>query len=330
MSNPLASLLIFPLCLVGAILLLILSIRQLISSIHGKSLRIHLRILDAMGEAHLTRTQNESFFLLKRSAYAEKDALRNVLASWKWSASILNLMHQAGLGWTVATFLRLSLISALAFFVCCFYWTRALGLACVLSGLGTSVPLLYLHYRQGVRGAQLERQLPEILDWIARALRAGHSLNMALTMASQDASDPFGHELKLAVEALRYGQSMEDCLQQLARTLPGTDMQYVVLAILVQRETGGNLADLLTRVANTIRSRLMLKNQIKAQSAEGKLSAWILTALPMLLLTWNYCAVPGAMQILIVDPLGQKVLMGALTALLLGTVWVWRISSIPH
>lgn len=329
MSNSWAYLFIFSLCLGFAILLLILSTRQLISSLHGKSRRIQLRIQYAMGEPHLTRSQNAPSFLLKRSVYAEKDVLRNVLVSWKWSASILNLMHRAGVDWTVAAFLRLSLISALAVFVCCFYWTQAVWLACVLSGLGVSIPLLYLNYRQGVRGAQLERQLPEILDWIARALRAGHSLNMALTIASQDASDPFGHELKLAVEALRYGQSMEDCLHQLARTLPGTDMHYIVLAILVQRETGGNLAELLTRVARTIRSRFMLKTQMKVQSAEGKLSAWILTGLPLLLLTWIYCAVPSAMQILISDPLGQKVLMGALTALMLGTLWVWRISHVP-
>jgi tight adherence protein B len=187
---------------------------------------------------------------------------------------------------------------------------------------------LYRLMVQRRRKAQCETQLPETLDWIARALRAGHSLSVALSLASQDAAEPLGSELRMAVDALRYGRSMEDCLHQLSARLPGTDLRFVVIAILVQRETGGNLADLLSRVANTLRARMLLKSFVQAQSAEGKMSAWVLTLLPVLLLLWTAWVSPHAIHILMTDPLGQCLMASALFALLLGTFWVWHFTRI--
>ena len=187
---------------------------------------------------------------------------------------------------------------------------------------------LYRLIVHGRRKAQCEAQLPEVLDWIARALRAGHSLNAALTLASQDAAEPLGSELRMAIDALRYGRSMEDCLRQLSERLPATDLRFVVIAILVQRETGGNLAELLSRVANTLRARMLLKSFVQAQAAEGKMSAWVLTLLPILLLVWTAWASPHAIHIFMTDPLGQRLMASALFTLLLGIFWVWHFTRI--
>lgn len=182
--------------------------------------------------------------------------------------------------------------------------------------------------RHHSRKTQLEKQLPDVLDWIARALRAGHSLGIAITLAAEDATEPLGSELRMTVDALRYGRSMEDCLHLLAKRLPGTDFRFVVIAILVQRETGGNLAELLSKVANTLRARLLMKGFLQAQAAEGKLSAWILTLLPILFLSWTAWASPQALSIFISDPLGQRLMVGAGLALIMGTFWVWHLSRI--
>jgi len=187
---------------------------------------------------------------------------------------------------------------------------------------------LYRLLAQRALRIQCEQQLPEILNSIARALRAGHSFSVALTLAAQDVTAPLGRELRLALDALRYGRSMEDCLHHLSHRLPGTDLRFVVIAILVQRETGGNLADLLDRVAHTVRARMLLKRFIQSQAAEGKMSAWILSLLPLLLLLWTAWASPHAMHLFLLDPLGQRLMTGAVMALFLGTLWVWYLTRI--
>jgi tight adherence protein B len=187
---------------------------------------------------------------------------------------------------------------------------------------------LYHGWRLARQQKQCEIQLPEVLDWIARALRAGHSLTVALNLASQDAADPLGNELRMAVEGLRYGRSMDECLHQMVKRLPGTDLRFVVIAILVQRETGGNLAELLGRVAQTLRARLVLKGFVKSRSAEGRFSATLLTALPCLLLAWIAWASPHAFALLFFDPMGQRLTALSTLALLTGTVWVWSLSRV--
>jgi len=186
----------------------------------------------------------------------------------------------------------------------------------------------YQGWRQRKRQAQCEKQLPDVLDAIARALRAGHSLSVALSLSGEDAAEPLGAEIRTVVDGLRYGRSMEEGLHQLVRNLPQTDMRFVVIAILVHRETGGNLAELLSRVANTLRARFILKGHIESRSAEGKLSAWIMTALPLFLLVWISWATPHAMQILLSDPIGQRLSIAAGMALILGSVWVIQIAEV--
>jgi Flp pilus assembly protein TadB len=201
------------------------------------------------------------------------------------------------------------------------------------STLGFAIPrmwgrALYQWIAQRTRRIQCEQQLPEVLNGIARALRAGHSLSVALTLSAQDAAEPMGGELRLALDALHYGRSLEDCLHHLSDRLPGTDLRFVVIAILVQRETGGNLADLLDRVAHTLRARMLLKSFIQSQAAEGKMSAWILSLLPVFLLLWTAWASPHAMHIFLHDPLGQRLMASAVMALFLGTLWVWHLTRI--
>jgi tight adherence protein B len=186
----------------------------------------------------------------------------------------------------------------------------------------------YTWWQDRNKQAQLEQQLPEVLDSISRALRAGHSLSVSLNLAGQDAAEPLGSELTGVVEGLRYGRSLEDCLYQLMQNLANTDIRFVVVAILVQRETGGNLAELLARVAHTLRARLILKGHIHSRSAEGKLSALILSSLPILLLVWISYASPHALHILTSDPMGQRLGVAACVALVIGSIWVARIAQV--
>ena len=175
---------------------------------------------------------------------------------------------------------------------------------------------------------KIEQQLPDALDLIGRALRAGHAFPTAVKMVSDELNDPIGGEFRILFDEVNYGISMHTALLNLAARIPVTDLRYFVIAVLIQRETGGNLAELLDNISAIIRARLKLFGQIRVLSAEGRLSAWILTLLPVGVALVMNIVNPAFIGVLWKDPMGLRLVTMAVLLMIFGIFWMWRIVKI--
>jgi tight adherence protein B len=208
-------------------------------------------------------------------------------------------------------------------------WVGLPGLVLPLAGAAAaSLPLLYLVRARDRRLERFEHQLPEALDMMSRAMRAGHAFPTALKLAGDESAAPLGEEFKAAFDEVNFGIAMGDALNNLAQRVPSMDLQYFVVAVLIQRETGGNLTELLTSISAIIRERHRLQGQVRVLSAEGRMSAWILCLLPFGAGALMYAANPESMGILATDPGGRKMVGAALVMMLTGVFAIRKIIRI--
>ena len=150
--------------------------------------------------------------------------------------------------------------------------------------------------------------LPEAADFISRSLRAGHAFSISLQMLANEMPDPLATEFKIVSDEISYGLPLSEALQRLCARVPIPDLHFLVVAILIQRETGGNLAELLTKVAQLVRQRLKLQTDVRVLSAEGRLSAWVLCLLPPVVAVFFCLTNPDYLQQFIADPAGSELL----------------------
>ncbi|MHA4867716.1 type II secretion system F family protein [Duganella sp. PWIR1] len=171
-----------------------------------------------------------------------------------------------------------------------------------------TLPLLEASRAKQKRLIKIESMLPDALDMMSRAMRAGHAFPTALKMVGDELPDPLGGEFRAVFDEVNFGVSMPDALSNLATRVPSTDLRYFVIAVLIQRETGGNLTDLLTSISAIIRDRLKLLGQVKVMSAEGRMSAWVLGSLPFLVGGAIAVFAPESLMPLFTDPMGRMML----------------------
>lgn len=242
-----------------------------------------------------------------------------------WTERIL---RQAGIQWLPAQLLALSVLAALlaALVVQLLRDTVALSLAMGLV-VGLS-PWVYVALRRRRRLQTLQKQLPDVLDMLARALRAGHALSAALLMAGQEMAEPMASELRLVHEEVKFGLTLPQALDHLVERVPLADLRYFVVAVLIQRESGGNLAEVMGKLAQLIRARSRLLDRVRVLSSEGRLSAWILGLMPFLLGALLAVFNPRFMQPLWTDPLGIVMLKWMLGMMALGVFLIARVVRI--
>ncbi len=166
----------------------------------------------------------------------------------------------------------------------------------------------------------VEEQLPDALDYLNRALRAGHDLSRAIQLGSAELQEPLAMELRMVAEEISYGGGLSIALQHLAQRLPSADIRTLAVAGSLHRETGGDITRVFERLARVIRERSALREQIRVLSAEGRMSAWVLSLLPVGCGALVQSMHPGLMGILLTDPLGRWALVGALTLWLSGVL----------
>ena len=206
---------------------------------------------------------------------------------------------------------------------------RVSGVMCLAFGiLGAGGLLAWVVIKRQRRLNALRRQLPQAIDQIARALRAGHSLPAALHMVSEEAPEPLASEFRVVDEEIRVGMVLEEVMRRLAKRVPFNEMRFFALAVLMQRETGGPVAEILTTIARLIRDRLNLLAKVKVLAAEGQLSAWILGAMPWVVGGLIYAINPGFVAVLWTDPSGVILLQGVAVLYVLGVLWMSALTRI--
>jgi tight adherence protein B len=190
------------------------------------------------------------------------------------------------------------------------------------------MPILYVYYKKQQRQQKFLRQLPEALDLISRALQAGHTFQVGLKMVGEEFADPMGTEFDKTLAEINFGAGVAEALKNLARRVDCPDLHFFVVAILIQRETGGNLAEIAENIAQLIRKRFELQDRVRALAAEGKLSAIILFALPFFIALALSVMNPTYLGVLFTDPMGRGMLGVAAVIMAIGAMIIKKMIHI--
>ncbi len=186
--------------------------------------------------------------------------------------------------------------------------------------LASFVPFIYVKQKKARRLRKFEEQFPEAIDLIGRALRAGHAFTTGLAMAAEEIPKPVGEEFKLLYDRQNFGMPLPDAMKAFAARIPLIDARFFVTAVLTQRETGGNLGEVLDNLASVIRDRFRVKRQVRVLTAHGRITGWILSGLPPALAAAMMVVAPQNMRMMITDPLGVQMIVGALVLQVIGTL----------
>lgn len=196
------------------------------------------------------------------------------------------------------------------------------------AGMLFGVPFVWLWWKRGSRLKKFAAQLPEAMELVARALRAGHSLAAGLHVVADEMPDPVSREFGRVYEEQNLGVSLEDALAHMCERVPNLDLRFFVTSVNIQRQTGGDLAEILDRIGHVIRERFKILGQVKALTAEGRLSGIVLIAMPIGLFLMMLHMKPDYVELLWKDPLGVKMSLGAITLMIIGSYAIKKIVDI--
>jgi tight adherence protein B len=247
------------------------------------------------------------------------------LAKIEVAPRLRRLLFQANVKWTVG---GLFLICSVCFIVpgyLVYLRTGAIVFGLLVGLVGGAAPIFYVMKMRQARMNKFEQGLPEALELIVSALRVGHSLNAAMGLVSRECPDPVGSEFRLVFDEMNYGLELKSALDNLVTRVPLQDIKIVCTAILIQRESGGNLAEVLEKTSTVIRERFRLKRQVLTHTAQGRLTGWILTLLPVVLGCLLYMVNPDLMSNLWKKELGIKLLYAAGTMIVIGGLIIRKI-----
>ncbi len=283
--------------------------------------------LDQVKRNRVVQTNGDTEGLYKRRKLARHSQLDEVLRQVPGIHGLDKWLQQSGTDWTVGRLLMYSGIAfgigfLLSLLLLYFSVAIAVGAACA------AIPLAIVWSRREERLITLEKQLPEAADLISRSLRAGHALPSTLTMLADEMPDPIAAEFRIVSDEINYGLPMSEALQRLADRVPLTDLRYMIVAILIQREAGGNLSEIMSNVSLLIRQRLKLLGDIRTMSAEGRLSAWILCLLPVAIAGVFLMVSPDYLKQFLDDPAGPLMLGCGAMLMLFGVLWMRQLIRI--
>lgn len=269
--------------------------------------------------------EREQTPLLKQRLLSEVPTVQRLLLVLPRIHVLDRVLIQSGSDLNVLGFLGRSAALALgagagASFLGARLWLVAL--AATAAGLA---PLAYLLHLRAKRLRAIEEQLPDALELMARAMQAGHAFSSALRLVATEGQEPIAQEFRTTFDEINFGVSMQDALTDLAMRVKSTDLRYFVIAVLVHRETGGNLTQLLMSISTLIRERLKLSGTVRVLAAEGRLSAWILGLLPFVVGGIINFLNPGFMSVLWSDPAGIRLVVAALGLMAIGVIWLSRL-----
>lgn len=211
----------------------------------------------------------------------------------------------------------------LAFIVTKLWWMAALaGFVCLM------MPFFKIRSDRQKRMERFDEQLPEAIDIIKRALQAGHPFSESLHLVADGLQEPISHEFAITFADLNYGSDLRRAMLGLLERVPSITLMAFITSVLVQKETGGNLAEILDNISKVIRGRFRFQRKVKTLSAEGRMSAWILTLVPFVLFIMIYITTPGYLPILVESPTGRQLVIIACVMMVLGIMWIRRILKI--
>ncbi len=238
------------------------------------------------------------------------------------------LIYQSGKNITLSYFLGVSLIAAIIGIIFLLIIGLTTSLAVGLGVMWGFIPFMYMRRTRHKRMISIEENLPDALDLMGRSLKAGHALPGALQMVGSEMTGPISLEFKIVFDEINYGLPMDEAMDNLITRVPSTDLSFFAIAVLLQAENGGNLTEILSNISSLVRDRLKLLGTIRVLSAEGRMSAWILSLLPFIVAFLLFLINPSFFNIFLTDPQGKKVIIIAMILMVIGIFWMSKIVKI--
>lgn len=240
------------------------------------------------------------------------------------------LVQQSGSGMTVATFLLTCAVLG-SFVFALTLWASRLFVVAVLFGVAAAwSPVAFLNWRRSRRLLQFEEQFPEALGLLSRALKAGHAFTTGILMVADELTEPVGPEFRTLYEQQNFGMPMPEALKAFADRVPVLDAKFFVTAVMTQRESGGNLSEVLDNLASVIRDRFKVKRQIRVISAHGRLTGLVLTMVPPSLAAVLFIINPETWHVMTTDPLGIRMMVAAIVLQIIGGLIIRKLVRIPY
>jgi tight adherence protein B len=288
------------------------------------------RIQERLGNLdHRFIEEGEQTEIVRRVTFSRIAWIDRILRETNSALHLQLLLEQAKMGWTVGRFFFYSACFMLVGAIIGNIWMPVgfVGWFGIVLGVA---PLLFVLYRRSARFRRFNLQLPDAVDLIARSLRAGHSLPSALVTVAEEIVDPLGPEFRQCADEMTFGLPFREAMLNLFRRFPLPDLQFLVAAILVQKETGGNLAELLDKTAAVLRSRIQLQQKVKVYTAQGRMTGVILIALPFVCFILLNVIRPGYTSPLFETETGRKMVYLTLASMFVGAMVIRRIIQIKY
>jgi tight adherence protein B len=266
--------------------------------------------------------------IAKKKVLSDVPYLNQILTALPGVDRLDALMRQANVKYTLGFFILLTIALGLTGYLIFYIVTKSQVLSFLLAVACAGLPLFALRSKKKKRMAKFEKQLPEGLGLIARALRAGHAFTSGMKLASEEFGDPLGPEFDETLDEINFGVSVPEALKNLAQRVDCPDVRFFVVSVILQRETGGNLAEIIENLAHLIRERFKFRGKLRVLTAEGRLSATILLILPFVLFLAFLLLSPEYVVDLVIDPIG-KIMVGIGAVLMfIGIVMIKRIIKV--
>ncbi len=266
--------------------------------------------------------------ILRDESLSSVPVLNQILAKWTWPEKFKKFVTQAGM--TIKP-TKVFLVSAVLGFVAYFLagtFIPQTTLCLIVGGMMALAPVGFIAWKRSKRLAKFEEHLPEALDLMGRAVRSGLSFTAGLELVGKECSEPIAGEFRTTFEEQNLGLPLRDTFINLTERVPLVDVRLLVTALLIQRDTGGNLVEVLNELSRVIRERFKIHREVKVKTAQGKLTAAILIAMPLIMILLLHSVNPNYVGILFNDPWGQTLLIIAALLQIFGSFLLWKIVNI--
>ena len=281
--------------------------------------------MSAVHKAERRGEVNVGLKLVRDEMMSSVPWLHRLMLQWSWSTKLQDYLVQAGMTTKPAKIVLMSGVLGVAGYLISGYFLPHFFAAAPIGIIAALIPLVVVVFRRRRRLRKFEEHFPEALDLLGRAVRAGHAFTTGLEMISKECAEPLAGEFRTAFEEQNFGLPLRDALMNLAERVPIIDVRFFITALMIQKETGGNLAEILDGLARVIRERFRIYRDVRVRTAQGRLTAGILIALPIAMMGILSIINPKYIGILFTDPQGPKMLIIAAVLQVIGSAILWKI-----
>ena len=294
----------------------------------GKHQQVIRRRLRSIEKARSRNEGSLELELLRSELLSAVPPLHRLMMKWNWSVRLRDYIAQAGMSVKPGVLVLTSGVLGFAGYLLGLHLFLIHLLAIPFGAAGLLIPIGFVAFKRHRRFREFEKSFPEALDLLARAVRAGHAFTTGLEMIGKELPEPLAGEFRTTFEEQNLGLPLKDALLNLTERIPLIDVRFFVTALLIQKESGGNLAEILDSLSAVIRDRFRIYGEVKVKTAHGRMTGGVLIALPPLVALMIAALNPTYMLPLVEDPWGPYMLVGAGTMQVIGSILLWKIVSI--